>query len=142
MKRAKVGDTVKVHYTGKLQNGNVFETSEDRKPKEFTIGQNEIIPGFEKAVVGMEVGESKTVEIPAEEAFGPYRKELVQVIDRNLVPADMEPKEGDRLQAVQQNGQQLEMTVKAVSTSTLTLDANHVLAGQDLTFDIKLIEVA
>lgn len=142
MKRAKVGDTVKVHYTGKLQNGNVFETSEDRKPKEFTIGQNEIIPGFEKAVVGMEVGESKTIEVPAEEAFGPYRKELVQVIERNLVPADMEPKEGDRLQAVQQNGQQLEMTVKAVSTSTLTLDANHVLAGQDLTFDIKLIEVA
>lgn len=141
MKRAKVGDTVKVHYKGKFKNGKVFETSEEREPKEFTIGRNEIIPGFEKAVVGMESGESKTVNVPAEDAFGPYHEDLIHVIDRNLMSAGMEPKEGQAVQAVQKDGHKVEVTIKEVSPSTVTLDANHPLAGKDLIFDIELVEV-
>lgn len=141
MKRAKVGDTVKVHYKGKFKNGKVFETSEEREPKEFTIGRNEIIPGFEKAVVGMESGESKTVNVPAEDAFGPYHEDLIHVIDRNLMSASMEPKEGQAVQAVQKDGHKVGVTIKEVSPSTVTLDANHPLAGKDLIFDIELVEV-
>jgi peptidylprolyl isomerase len=142
MKTARIGDTVKVHYTGKFKDGKVFETSEDREPKQFTIGKSEIIPGLEKAVVGMKTGESKTVALPAEEAFGPYRKELVQVLDRNIMPTDMEPKEGETVQALQENGRKVEVTIKEVSPSTVTLDANHPLAGKDLIFNIRLVAVA
>lgn len=141
MKRAQVGDTVTVHYTGRFKNGKVFETSKGREPKQFTIGGNEIIPGLEQAVVGMETGESKTVNVPTEKAFGPYRNELVQVVNRDIIPDDMEPKEGKTIEALSESGAKLEVTIKEVSPSTVTLDANHPLAGKDLRFEIQLLEV-
>ena len=139
--QAKDGDTVKVHYTGKLEDGTVFDTSIERDPLQFTIGEGQLIPGFEQAVVGMSPGESKTVEIPADEAYGPYREELVMVVDRDQLPEDLQPEVGQQLQIRQPDGQTILVKVIDVSESSVTLDANHPLAGKDLTFDIELVEV-
>lgn len=141
MAQAKYGDTVKVHYTGKLDDGTVFDTSANRDPLQFTIGDGHIIPGFEHAVVGISPGESRTTKIPADEAYGPYHEEMVMVIDRNQLPADLKPTVGVRLQMSRENGQRAIVTVTDVSESTVTLDANHPLAGEDLTFDIQLVEI-
>jgi len=141
MAQAKTGDTVKVHYTGKLDDGTVFDTSADREPLQFTIGQGQLIPDFEQAVVGMNPGESKTVQIPSENAYGPHRQEMVMEVGRNEFPADLEPKVDQRLQVRQQDGQTFPVTVTAVSESSVTLDANHPLAGKDLTFDVQLTEI-
>jgi peptidylprolyl isomerase len=141
MAQAKTGDTVKVHYTGKLDDGTVFDTSANREPLEFTIGQGQLIPDFEQAIVGMNPGESKTVQIPSENAYGPHREEMVIEVDRNEFPADLEPKVDQMLQVRKQDGQTFAVTVTAVSESSVTLDANHPLAGKDLTFDIQLTEI-
>lgn len=141
MAQAKHGDTVRVHYTGKLADGTVFDSSVDRDPLEFTLGEGRLIPGFEQAVIGMNPGESKTAEIPAEQAFGPYREEMVIEIDRDQFPADMKPEIGQRLQMKQSNGRIILIRVVEVSESEVTLDANHPLAGKDLTFDIHLLEI-
>lgn len=138
---AKDGDTVRVHYTGELDDGTEFDTSTGGDPLEFTIGSGQLIPGFDQAVVGMSPGESKTVIIPAEEAYGPHRDELVQVVDRSELPADLEPEVGQQLQRRQEDGRIAVFTVIDVSESTVTLDANHRLAGQDLTFHIELVEI-
>jgi peptidylprolyl isomerase len=138
---AKDGDTVKVHYTGTLRDGSVFDTSVEREPLQFTIGRGLVIPGFEQGVVGMELGESKTITIPADQAYGPYYEELVWVVDRNQLPASMEPEVGQQLQTTQANGQIVVVTVINVSESTVTVDANHRLAGKDLTFEIRLVEI-
>ena len=139
--QAKDGDTVQVHYTLKLEDGTVFDTSIGGDPLQFTIGDGQLIPGFEQAVVGMSPGESKTVEIPADEAYGPYLEELVMVVDRDQLPEDLQPEVGQQLQISQPDGQTILVKVIDVSESSVTLDANHPLAGKDLTFDIELVEI-
>lgn len=141
MAQAKHGDTVKVHYTGKLDDGTVFDSSTDRDPLEFTIGAGNIIPGFEKAVVGMAQGESKTEIIPTEQAYGPYMEEMVVTIDRQQMPPEIEPEVGQQLHIQQPDGQLLPVMVTNISNGNVTLDANHPLAGENLTFDIKLVDI-
>ena len=141
MEQAKNGDHVKVHYTGKLQDGTVFDSSEGRDPLEFTVGEGEVIPGFENAVVGMNPGENKTTEIRAEQAYGPHDSEMVLEVPRSQFPPDLNPQVGDQLQLSQQNGQAFMVNVTEVTPDTVTLDANHPLAGKDLTFDIRLVQV-
>ena len=141
MAQAKEGDTVKVHYTGKLEDGTVFDTSEERAPLEFTIGSGQIIPGFERAVVGMEPGEAKIATIPPEEAYGPRRDEMTITVDREQFPEDINPEPGQQLQVQQPDGRAAIVVVSDVSESSVTLDANHPLAGQPLTFDIELVDI-
>lgn len=140
---ASTGDTVRVHYTGRLQDDDqtVFDTSEEREPLEFTIGQEQLIPGFESAVVGMEEGQEKTVSIPADEAYGRRREDLILSVDRENMSGEFEPEKGQRLQMQQQDGTRFTATVLEVTDDAVTLDANHPLAGQDLTFDIQLLEI-
>lgn len=140
MTQAQNGDTVKVHYTGKLDDGTVFDSSAEREPLEFKLGDDQLIPGFEEAVVGMNAGESKTVKIVAEEAYGPHRQEMVLVVDRNEFPDDMDPTVGDQLR-MQQDGREFRVRVTDASEETVTLDGNHPLAGEDLTFDLQLVEI-
>ncbi|MHC1585063.1 MAG: FKBP-type peptidyl-prolyl cis-trans isomerase [Candidatus Syntropharchaeia archaeon] len=141
MAQAKIGDTVKVHYTGKLEDGTVFDTSIDREPLQFTIGERQIIPGFEEAVVGMSPGESKTTKIPSDKAYGPHHRELVVVVNRSQFPENFEPVVGEQLEIRQPGGHPILVMVTEVSESTVTLDANHPLAGKDLTFEIELVEI-
>lgn len=141
MVQAKEGDTVKVHYTGKLGDGTIFDTSDDRAPLEFTIGGGQIIPGFEKAVIGMEPGETKTATIPPEEAYGPRSKEMTLTVDRGQFPEEIDPEPGQQLQVQQPDGRAAVVIISDVSESTVTLDANHPLAGQPLTFDIRLVDI-
>jgi peptidylprolyl isomerase len=141
MATAKAGDQVKVHYTGKLEDGSVFDSSRDGEPLAFTIGQREVIAGFENAIIGMTVGQSKTQPIPVDEAYGPRREDMVIRIDRQEIPKDIPLEVGQRLQMAQE-GHQMIVTVAEVSSDSVTLDANHPLAGQNLVFDIELIEIA
>ena len=141
MAQAKIGDTVKTHYTGRLEDGTVFDTSADREPLQFTVGESQVIPGFEQAVVGMEPGESKTTEIPVDEAYGPHREEMILQVDRNHLPADLKPELDQQLHVSQPDGQKFIVRVTDVSESNVTLDANHPLAGKNLTFDIQLVEI-
>jgi FKBP-type peptidyl-prolyl cis-trans isomerase 2 len=142
MKQAKKGDTVKVHYTGKLGSGFVFDTSNQRDPIQFTIGEGVVLAGFEEAVEGMNQGEAKTIKIAADDAYGTYRKELVVEVKRSELPQHLQPKVGQRLHVTQPNEQKVVVTITEVTDSNVTLDANHPLAGQDLTFDIHLVEIA
>ena len=139
--QAKYGDTVKVHYTGSLRDGEVFATTTDSAALQLTIGRGQVIGGFENAVVGMSPGESKTVNTPAANAYGPHRKEMTQIIDRGQFPKHLKPMVGQTLQDHQTDGQIINVVVTDVSESTVTLDANHPLAGKDLTFDIQLVEI-
>src|SRR5690554_1121713 len=141
MSAAKQGDTVRVHYNGTLNNGTQFDSSREAEPLEFKIGEGRIIPGFESAVVGMAPGDSKKVEIPSNEAYGPRREELTQEVDRSRLPSDLEVQQGMQLQATGPNEQPLVVTVAEVKPESVVLDANHPLAGEDLTFDIELVEV-
>ena len=141
MAKAKNGDAVKVHYTGKLEDGTVFDSSENREPIKFTIGEGNVIPGFEEAVVGMSPGESKTEKVPADQAFGPYREELVVDIDRERIPRGIDPEVGQQLRFEKTDGGITEVLVKGVTESKVTLDANHPLARNDLVFDIQLLEI-
>jgi len=138
---AKSGDTVKVNYVGKLSNGTIFDTSAGGDPMQFTIGAGGLLPDFEQAVIGMKVGETKTFEIPADRAYGPRRDDLVHVMDRDELPSDITPEVGVMLELRQPDGTVFQVTIIEVTESTVTLDANYPLAGQDLTFDIKLIEI-
>jgi len=138
---AKTGDNVKVHYTGRLPDGTVFDTSIGSEPLEFTLGQGQIISGFEQAVIGMQVGESKTVTIPVDQAYGPRRDDMVLEVDRDALPDDIDPKVGLQLQMNQGDGGIMIVTITDVSETTVKIDANHPLAGQELTFDIELVEI-
>ncbi len=138
---ASDGDTVRVNYTGTLEDGTTFDTSVGREPLEFTLGEGKMIPGFEKAVYGLQVGKSKTVTIPAEEAYGPHRDDLVIVVEREQLPAGLEPEVGQQLQMQQTDGSTAVVIVTDVSETTITIDANHPLAGKDLTFEIELVEI-
>ncbi len=133
---AKSNDTVKVHYTLKLADGTVYDTSVGGEPYEFTLGQGQAISGFEQAVIGMKAGETKTVSVPVDEAYGPRRDDLIVEIGRDKLSPDIIPEVGMVLQ-----GSEGAVTIIEVSETTITVDANHPLAGQDLTFDIELIEI-
>jgi peptidylprolyl isomerase len=141
MTQAKDGDTVKIHYTGRLQNGTVFDSSGDREPLVFNIGSGQVIPGFEEAVTGMMVGEKKTAQIPCDKAYGERNPSMVMVIDRKHVPAEIDPEVGQRLQVGSPSGQLLAVTIVEINDENITLDANPPLAGEDLTFDIELVEI-
>ncbi len=141
MSQAARGDTVRVHYTGKLEDGSVFDTSADRDPLEFTIGAGQTIAGFDEAVVGMETGDSKTTTVPADRAYGARREDMVVAVERERLPNKFQAAVGDRLQTRLDTGQVIEMTILELTDEQVVLDANHPLAGKDLTFDIQLIEV-
>lgn len=140
MPQAQTGDTVSVHYTGKLEDGTVFDSSRDREPIEFTIGQQQVIGGFDNAVTGMEPGQQQTVTITSDEAYGERREELIFTVPKEQFPEDVKPEEGQQLQMTQ--GEQVAVvTVAEVGDAEVILDANHPLAGQNLTFDIELVEI-
>ena len=141
MTTAKNGNKVTVHYTGKLDNGSIFDTSKDRDPLTFTLGAGEIIPGFEKAVIGMDTGESKTVNVPSDEAYGSHMNELVTVVKLEEFPEKLTPEIGQQLKIPRNNDETLIVSVTDISGSNVTLDANHPLAGKNLTFEIELVEV-
>lgn len=141
MKKAEKGNTVKVHYTGHLDDGSVFDSSKDKAPLEFTIGSGHVIKGFEQAVDGMTEGEQKTVKIPADEAYGPLREEMVITVRRDQIPQNIELREGLHLQLTQPNGTIFNVMVTNLTDSDVTLDGNHPLAGKDLSFEIQLVEV-
>lgn len=139
---AKNGDTVKIHYNGTLNDGSVFDSSLEREPLEFVVGSGTVIPGIDNAIKGMETGDEKTLTIPSEEAYGPYRNELVIEVDKDEIPSEIEPKTGMVLQATTQDGGAANVVITSVEDATVTLDANHPLAGKDLTFQIKLMEIS
>jgi FKBP-type peptidyl-prolyl cis-trans isomerase 2 len=141
MSKAKDGDTVSVHYTGKLDNGEVFDTSKEREPFEFKIGGQAVIPGFEKGVVGMGVGDTKTIEISPEDAYGEKKEELVVEVQKSELPEDITPSVGQRLQIKQQDGNPIVVTITDMDEDNITLDANHPLAGYTLFFDVELVEI-
>lgn len=141
MSQAKSGDTVKIHYTGKLQDGTVFDSSEGNDPLEFTIGGGQVIPGFDEAVNEMSKGENKTVTIPVDKAYGPRNEELVMTAPIDQVPPDLNPEVGQQLQLGGPNGEMMVVKVVEVNDQHIKLDANPPLAGQDLTFDIELVEI-
>ena len=138
---AESGDTVKVNYTGKLVDGTVFDSSVERGPLEFTIGSGQLIPRFEEAVIGMRPGESKTITILAEEAYGPRYEELIFEIDRSQISDDGQLEVGSVVNFYSPLIGEMKAVVIAVSESTVTIDANHPLAGEDLVFDVELIEI-
>jgi peptidylprolyl isomerase len=142
MTQAKQGDTVKVHYTGSLGDGTVFDSSANRSPLEFTVGQGQVIPGFETAVEGMETGDQKTVVIPAAQAYGARDEGLVVRMDRSRLSEDVDLEVDDRLQVRRPDGRIMNVTVTEITESVVTMDGNHFLAGQDLTFEIELVEIA
>ncbi|MBU1706420.1 peptidylprolyl isomerase [bacterium] len=141
MPKAKKGDTVKVHYTGKLEDGTVFDSSLDREPLQFKIGENAVIEGFEQMVSGLSTGEKKTQTIPAEQAYGLYSEDLLLQVARKELPTELNPQVGQILEGSKQDGEKVSFKVKAVSEETVTLDANHPLAGKNLVFEIELIEI-
>jgi peptidylprolyl isomerase len=141
MTQAKTQDKVSVHYTGTLDDGTVFDSSVEREPLTFTLGEGQIIPGFEEAVVGMETGQKRTVRIPADQAYGPRRDDRLIDVPRDQFPPEIEPQVGQQLQVQQPNGQPAIVAVAQVSADTVTLDANHPLAGQALTFEIELVTI-
>ena len=141
MIRADQHDAVTVHYTGTLEDGTVFDQSPEDRPLRFILGKQEVIPGFDTAVQGLFQGESKTVVIPCEEAYGKYRENLVETVERSLLPSGVELREGVQLEITQQDKSILTVMVNEVKEETVTLDANHPLAGKPLTFKIELLKV-
>ncbi|GBC59398.1 peptidylprolyl isomerase [Desulfonema ishimotonii] len=142
MANAKSGDSVKVHYTGTLDDGSKFDSSVDREPMAFTIGQGQLLPMFEDAVVGLAVGESVNVSIPPENGYGLRREELIGQIPADKLPGDMTPAVGMQLQIQTPQGQPMILTITEVADAHVTVDGNHQLAGQNLHFEIKLVEIA
>jgi FKBP-type peptidyl-prolyl cis-trans isomerase 2 len=142
MAAAKQGDVVHVHYTGKLGSGEVFDSSEGREPLAFTVGGGEVIPGFEEAVTGMQIGESKDVIIPVHQAYGERREELTQTIPRELIQIGQEPQVGMQVEMHRQDGSVIPLLITHVDETSITVDANHPLAGEDLHFNIQLAAIA
>jgi peptidylprolyl isomerase len=142
MAQAKSGDTVKVHYKGTLDDGTVFDSSEGREPLEFRVGSGQVIPGFDTAVIGLNPGDTIVKKIPAAEAYGPHREEMVLTLERDRLPEDLELEVGQELQLSGDGGQSFEVIVAELNESTVTLDGNHPLAGEDLTFAISLESIA
>jgi len=141
MAQAKMNDKVKVHYSGILNDGTVFDSSLEREPFEFTIGKGMVVPGFENGVIGMSEGESRKISIISEYAYGPFRDDLVGVIDKSRIPGDIDLHIGMVLQMRSPKGSATNVTVTDISEAGVTIDLNHPLAGKDLIFEIKLVEV-
>ena len=141
MKEAQVGDLVSVHYTGKLKSGEIFDSSKDRDPLKFTLGNKEMLAGFEKGVVGMKPGEAKSVTLEPENAFGDRREDLLLEYPKNEFPQDITPSVGLQLKLSNSSGANLTVVITAMGEDSVTLDGNHPLAGQTLVFDIELIEI-
>ena len=141
MSKAKSGDKVRIHYTGKLDDGTQFDSSAGREPLEFDLGGGGVIPGFDSAVDGMAVGESKSVKIESEQAYGPRHEELIQDVPKSELPDDIELSVGLQLQAQSPEGQVMRFMIAAITEEVITLDGNHPLAGQTLNFDIELVEI-
>ncbi|MDO5757481.1 MAG: peptidylprolyl isomerase [Rhodobacterales bacterium] len=142
MTEVKSGDTVHIHYTGTLADGTVFDSSEGRDPLKFEVGSGQIIPGLDTAMPGMTVGDKKSVEVPADAAYGQVDPNARQQVPREGIPADIPLDPGTQLQVQTENGQVLPVTVLEVTDDHVTLDANHALAGKDLKFDIELVAIA
>ncbi len=138
---AQKGNKVKVHYTGRLNDGNVFDSSVNRQPLEFKLGEGQMIPGFEQAVLGLQEGEKVTATIPANDAYGERRNDLIFNVPRTNVPENIDPRVGQKLSIKQPDGQMIPVTVTDANEEAIVLDANHPLAGKDLIFDIEVVEI-
>ena len=141
MSAVSMGDTVRFHYTTKLEGGAELDSSRSGDPMEVTLGEGKIIAGLESALVGMAAGDAKTVKIHAEQAYGPHHAEFVRVIDRSMIPPNIDLVVGKVLQAGASEDEQINLTITEVAEETVTLDANHPLAGKDLVFDVEIIEI-
>lgn len=141
MSEVKVNNKVSVHYTGKLTNGEVFDSSRDGDPLSFTVGSGKLIKGFENGVVGMKVNEVKTVKVPAAEGYGPVREELIQKIDKSDLPEGLNPKIGQKLASQRPDGQQMILQVVDEDKQSIIVDGNHQLAGEDLVFEIEVVDI-
>lgn len=141
MQQVKKGDTVKVHYHGKLTDGTTFDSSEGREPLEFEVGSGQVIPGFDDGVTGMAIGEKKTILIPADEAYGQKQEDMIMEFPKERFPEDMVPEAGMQLNMSNGQGQNFPVVIVEVKEAVVILDANHPLAGEDLTFDLELIEI-
>jgi len=141
MQQAQSGDKVKVHYHGTLKSGEIFDSSQGREPLEFTVGSGQVIKGFDEGVKGMQVGDKKKVEIPVQDAYGEKSNEMIFEFPKSQFPADMNPEVGAQLMMSDGSGQSFPVTITEVKEDSVLLDANHPLAGQDLIFDIELVEI-
>ena len=141
MTEAAHGNTVHIHYTSKFSDGEVFDSSDGRDPLAFELGSGQVIPGLDKAMRGMKVGEKQTIEIAAAEAYGPHHPEGVQEVERSQLPPEIEIEVGAQLQASAQDGQAINLTIIEVDENVVTMDANHPLAGKDLVFDVELVSI-
>ena len=141
MAQAKEGDKIRVHYTGKFKDGTVFDSAHERDPLEFTIGAGQLIKGFDYGVRGMKTGEKRTLEIAPDDGYGKRRKSLVTVVKKSEFPSEITPKVGQQLQTEDQNSRPVNLRVIKIDGESITLDANHPLAGKTLIFDIELVEI-
>src|SRR6266498_5501844 len=141
MQQAQQGDKVKVHYHGTLRTGETFDSSEGREPLEFTLGSGQVIKGFDEGVTGMSVGQKKTVEIPVGDAYGEKSQDMIIEFPKEQFPEDMAPEVGQQLMMSNGSGQSFPVTIQEVKEDSVLLDANHPLAGQDLIFDLELVEI-
>lgn len=141
MAQVKAGDTVKVHYHGRLTDGTTFDSSEGREPLQFVVGSGQVIKGFDDALMSMEIGEKKTVHIPVDQAYGPKHQENFIEFPKTDFPPDMDPQVGMQMHLSDNQGNVFPVVVAEVKESTVVLDGNHVLAGQDLIFDLELVEI-
>ncbi len=141
MSLVKDGDTVKIQYTGKLEDGTVFDSSDGRDPLELKVGAGQVIPGFEKGVMGMEVGGTKTITIPADDAYGQRRDDLTISVKKTEFPENISPEVGQQLQLKQPDGNMVNVVITDIQEEQVTLDANHPLAGKTLIFDVEVVEV-
>lgn len=142
MQQVKKGDTIKVHYHGKLVDGTTFDSSEGREPLEFEVGSGMVIPGFDEGVTGMAIGDKKTVHIPANEAYGPKEEDMIMEFPKDKFPAEMTPEIGMQLNMNNGQGQSFPVVIVEIQDTVVILDANHPLAGQDLIFDLELVEIS
>ena len=141
MQQVKAGDTVKVHYHGRLTDGTVFDSSEGREPLEFEVGSGMVIKGFDNGLMGMVIGDKKTIEIAVEEAYGPKDPEMIMEFPIDRFPTDMKPEIGMQLNMTNSQGQHIPVVIVEVKQDAVILDANHPLAGEDLIFDLELVEI-
>ena len=141
MSQVKENNTIKVNYTGKLSNGQIFDTSEGKEPIEFILGQGRLIPGFEKGLIDMKLNEKKTIEIAKDQAYGDVNDNLIQEINKAELPQDMEPKVGMGLVSKSPDGKEINLMVVEVKDESIVIDGNHPLAGHDLIFDVEVVEI-
>ena len=141
MIQVKENNTVKVHYIGKLSDGQIFDSSEGKEPLEFTLGQGRLIPGFEKGLIDMKLNEKKTITISKEEAYGEPHEELIQEVQKSQLPPDMAPEVGMGLISKSEDGQEMNLVIVEVKEETIIIDGNHPLAGKELTFDLEVVDI-